>query len=223
MNWDEFLNNHHKIDVRSKDVIKHYVDKSLAAYDKKDYGFFLENMPYNLHWRAFPDIKNCCFLDIETTGLDKYNDSITLIGVYDGSQSKIFVNGQNMDQFESEISKYDMIVSFNGRCFDVPFIQAKFPSVDLNKFHCDLRFAMRAIGYAGGLKRIEKEVGLVRDDDLQDIDGWEAVRLWYKYKRGDDSALELLKKYNQADIENLKVLMEFTFDKLRDQEFLSLL
>jgi hypothetical protein len=73
----------------------------------------------------------------------------------------------------------------------------------------------------GGLKRIEKEVGIQRDDDLQDVDGYEAVRLWYKYKRGDENALKLLTKYNIADVENLKTLMDFAFQKLKHKHFFS--
>ena len=62
-----------------------------------------------------------------------------------------------------------------------------------------------------------------RDDDLQDIDGFEAVRLWRKYQRGDEQALKLLMKYNQADIENLKTLMDFAFDKLKNKHFYSVI
>ncbi len=174
----------------------------------------------NLHWRAYPELKNnCCFLDIETTGLDKHNDDITMIGLYDGKESKVFINGKNLKDFQKEIVKYPMIVTFNGRCFDVPFIQNKFPKLNLNKFHIDLRFAMANIGYTGGLKRIEREVGIQRDSDLKEVDGFEAVRLWYKYKRGDKEALDTLVRYNIADIENLKTLMELTYTKLKEKSF----
>ena len=221
LTWNDFLANCHKLPLgESKiEMMNHYVMKSINAHKKKDYKFFANSIPNNLHWRAYNEFKNkCCFLDIETTGLDKHNDDITVIGLYDGKESKIFVNGKNMNEFAKEMDKYQMIVSFNGRCFDVPFIQSKFPKLDMNKFHIDLRFVMKAIGYSGGLKKIEKEVGITRDDDLQDIDGFEAVRLWYKYKRGDANALGLLIKYNIADIENLKTLMEFTFDKIKEKE-----
>jgi len=163
--------------------------------------------------------EKCCFLDIETTGLNRYKRDITVIGLYDGDKSKFFVNGKNLEDFREEIKKYKMIVSFNGKMFDIPFIQAKFPDIDFNKFHIDLRFAMKKLGYTGGLKRIEKEIGISREEDVTGIDGFEAVRLWYKYKKGDNNALDLLLKYNKEDIENLKYLMDFTFDKLRKKYF----
>ena len=82
---------------------------------------------------------------------------------------------------------------------------------------------MKELGYAGGLKKIEKEIGICRDDDLDGVDGFEAVRLWYKYKKGDQAALDKLVKYNIADVENLKVMMEFAFEKLKEKNFHSVI
>lgn len=114
-----------------------------------------------------------------------------------------------------------MIITFNGRCFDLPFIKHKFPSVDLDKIHIDLRFLMRDLGFSGGLKNIEREIGISRDEEIGDISGSEAVRLWKKYERGDTKALDILLKYNIADIENLKVMMDFAFSKIKDKNFTS--
>jgi len=217
LSWKEFLDCHEKINIgdSKKKKICNFLKASIQACNNNDYYFLCESIPSNMHWRAYPDLKKkCCFLDIETTGLSNHHDEITVIGLYDG---------KNMDEFAKEIEKYDMIVTFNGKCFDVPFIKSKFPSVDLDKFHVDLRYAMREIGYSGGLKRIEKEIGINRSDDISEVDGYEAVRLWYKYKNGDESALDLLIKYNIADIENLKVMMEFAFEKLKEKNFLSVI
>jgi hypothetical protein len=65
---------------------------------------------------------------------------------------------------------------------------------------------------SGGLKNIEKKLGLKRAEEIEDIDGFEAVRLWKRYKKGDLEALELLKKYNEEDIINLKFLIEWYLD-----------
>ena len=216
--WTNFLENHASVSLSStkKEQITSYIHQSLQAYDNQEHSFFFDNMPPKQQWRLYGHFK-CCFLDIETTGLSKYNDDLTVIGLYNGRESKIFINGKNLDQFAEEIKKYDLIVTFNGKCFDVPFLKAKFPRLDLDKPHLDLRYLMKDIGYVGGLKRIEREVGICRDDDLQDISGFDAVRLWYKYKKGDEEALKLLVKYNIADIENLKTLMEFAYDKLKQK------
>ncbi|MEA3430746.1 MAG: ribonuclease H-like domain-containing protein [Nanoarchaeota archaeon] len=217
LDWDGFLNSSNtELNNSKRQIITEHVLKSMQALENQDFDFFLENIPSNQHWRLYPELKdNCCFLDIETTGLSKRRDDVTVIGLYNGNESKIYVKGQNLDEFQNEIKKYKMIITYNGKCFDVPFLKAKFPEVDFNKFHIDLRFVMREIGYSGGLKYIEKAVGIKRNDELQDIDGFEAVRLWYKHLRGDEEALRLLIEYNKADIENLKFLMDFTFDKLK--------
>lgn len=220
--WEDFLENHHKVQIKDakKHRLVHEVQRSLDAFNKKDFSYFVNNLKE--HWRAYPELKNkCCFLDIETTGLSRYHDDVTLIGLYDGNESRIFINGVDLEEFNNEIKKYDMIVTYNGKCFDVPFIKAKFPDIDFNKLHVDLRFDMRKIGYNGGLKAIERMVGINRDSEVQDIGGFEAVRLWYRYLKGDKGALDLLIKYNKADIENLKTLMDFTYQKLKEEEFLS--
>ncbi|MFC1801475.1 ribonuclease H-like domain-containing protein [Nanoarchaeota archaeon] len=226
LNWEEFLENYHKLPLATskKQRINFYLQQSIKAYQEKNHKFFINEIPGREHWRVYPEFKDqCCFLDIETTGLSKHYHDITVIGLYNGEESKIFVNGKNMHKFEDEIKKYSLIITFNGKCFDLPFIQAKFPQLDLNKFHIDLRFVLKELGFSGGLKRIEKELDINRDDDLQDVDGFEAVRLWRKYQRGDEQALQLLMKYNQADIENLKTLMDFAFDKLKNKNFFSVI
>jgi uncharacterized protein len=218
LNWEEFLtkNQNHNLN--------NHIEQSLNAYRNKDYKYFIDNIPGKDHWRTYPDFKEqCCFLDIETTGLDKHRDDITLIGLYNGTESKIFTQGENIKDFALELDKYPLVVTFNGRCFDIPFIRRKYPEVNLNKFHIDLRFAMKNLGYSGGLKKIEKQLGINRGEELDGVDGFEAVRLWYSYKKGNDDSLTLLKKYLKADIENLKTIMDFAFDKLKEKEFLSVI
>jgi uncharacterized protein len=222
LSWSALHEKHQLLSVSriKKQRILSNLNQSMRAYDDHDLLYFANRLPLNHHWRAYPELKdNCCFLDIETTGLSRTYNDITLIGLYDGKKSRFFVNGKNLNEFPEAVKDYPMIVTFNGRCFDIPFIQAKFPKLSFDKFHVDLRFAMRDLGYRGGLKRIEREIGLSRDDDIAEVDGFEAVRLWHRYKQGDKNALELLIRYNQADIENLKTMMEFAFENLKKRSF----
>jgi uncharacterized protein YprB with RNaseH-like and TPR domain len=62
-------------------------------------------------------------LDIETTGLDRQYNSITTIALYDGHEIKTYVHGQNLDDFIEDIQQYKVIVSYNGKSFDIPFIE----------------------------------------------------------------------------------------------------
>lgn len=215
--WQSFLSRGKSCSFSEpkKEKIGSFVRESQERLSCEDHGFFYSHLPLREHWRAYKDFSKVCFLDIETTGLRRYRDEVTVIGVYDGKESKIFVNGKNMHLFSEEMGKYSTIVSFNGRCFDVPFLKEKFAEVNFDKLHIDLRFVMRALGFSGGLKKIEKELGIVREGEIEEVDGFEAVRLWHRYLRGDERALKTLIAYNKADIENLKVLMDFAYSKMR--------
>ena len=218
LNWDEFLEKAHGLNLPSSKIfkIKQHLTKSLLALEDKNHQFF--SLPSKEEWRLYQEFKgDCCFLDIETTGLSRHYHYITTIGLFDGNNSRVFVKDQDLHEFSQEIAKYKMIITFNGKCFDLPFLRATFPEIDFHHIHLDLRYLMRDLGYSGGLKRIEKEVGVNRCDELAEVDGFEAVRLWRRYQKGDLSALELLKKYNEADVVNLKTLMDFSYKKLKEK------
>ncbi|MCB9362731.1 ribonuclease H-like domain-containing protein [Candidatus Woesearchaeota archaeon] len=214
--WDDFLQRYDELPLteRKKEQMRVCLLESQKHLLDKNHRFFSSMLPLNAHWRAFKEFEHSvCYLDIETTGLDKRRDEITVLGLYDGEQSRIYVQGKDLDDFAKDIQKYSIIVTFNGRCFDVPFIQSKYPELQLNHLHIDLRFVMKNLGYTGGLKRIERELAISRSDEIEGVDGFEAVRLWYKYRRGDESALRKLIAYNEADIVNLKTMMEFAYDR----------
>jgi len=217
--WDDFLCN--GCDVKNNELINKYILLSKERYEKKDHEFFSGKLMSKYHWRAYDDFKdNVCFLDIETTGLSKHYNDITTIGMFNGKESKVFINGQNLDEFKDEIKKYSYIVTFNGALFDLPFIKAKFPDAEFNHFHADLRFMLKRLGYTGGLKKIEKTLGIERESDLSELTGRDAVKLWHRYKRHNDKkALDKLVRYNIEDIENLKILMEMSYKKLKQKEF----
>ena len=103
--------------------------------------------------------------------------------------------------------------------FDIPFIRQKFPDVVMDQYHADLRFMMAELGFRGGLKSIEIQRGIRRDGELDGVDGFEAVRLWHKYQRGDNDALITLKSYLTADIQNLSPLMESASIEMKKKHF----
>jgi uncharacterized protein len=217
--WDDFLAS--KNNLPNRDLIEKHIEISKEQYKKNNHEFFSKKLLSKYHWRAYDDFrKNSCFLDIETTGLSKTQSDITLIGIYDGKESKVFINGKNMEKFPEEIKKYSYIVTFNGALFDIPFIKEKFPDIEFNQFHADLRFVLRQLGYSGGLKNIEKEFNIEREDDLKGMTGLDAVKLWHYYKRyNDKKALDKLVRYNIEDIENLKILMDYSYEKLKEKSF----
>lgn len=222
--WDDYLDGGRPADAiggRRERVTEH-IRRSVRCLKEGEYGFLRDKLPSCAHWRAYREMakeKKCCFLDIETTGLSQQMHDITMIGVYDGSGSRVFVRDKNLGDFEREIKKYDLLVTFNGKCFDVPFIQSEFSDIEFDKFHVDLRYEMKKLGYTGGLKRIENALGISRPEGVEGMDGREAVLLWKRYRSGERKALEKLVDYNRQDTENLKAVMEFAYRKLRERNF----
>lgn len=215
--WEEFLEMKDKISMPSARKVKicEEIRKSSERLAERDYCFFSQCLPSAEHWRAYPIFcDSIAFVDIETTGLSQSRDKITIIGVYDGKEPKTYIRGINLDDAIEELSRYGLLVSFNGARFDLPFIKSEYPEFEFNQLHIDLMYPLRRIGYSGGLKNIEKQLGISRSDETEGISGFDAVRLWKQYERGDPKALDILIKYNNEDIVNLKVILELTYPKM---------
>jgi uncharacterized protein YprB with RNaseH-like and TPR domain len=105
-------------------------------------------------------------------------------------------------------------VTYFGTQFDVPFLQAKFPEVTWDMPHFDLCFAGRRVGLTGGMKGVERTLGITRRPDLVEVDGLEAVRLWRAHERGDAGALDRLLAYNDADTRNLEPMAREIYCRL---------
>jgi uncharacterized protein len=198
------------------------LDSSCDNLEKKNVRYFGKRLPPQEIWRLFPDFRDSiAFLDIETTGLSPEHAVITTIAVYDGNTISTYVHGKNLSDFPDEVAKFKLFVSFNGIAFDIPFINSYF-GTSLSQTHIDLRYILKSLGYAGGLKKIERDLGMSRDE-LDGVDGLFAVRLWYEYSnKEDEKALETLLAYNIADTVNLEHLMVFSYNrKLMNTPFYS--
>jgi len=194
----------------SRSLVSH-IDESFQRLEGNDPTYFLDLLPSNQSWRIFPDFRrSIAYLDIETTGLG-YSDSITTIALYDGQSVHCYVRGQNLEDFRRDIGNYSLLVTYNGKCFDVPFIE-KGLHLRLDQAHIDLRYVLSNLGYTGGLKACEKRLGLDRQE-LEDVDGFMAVLLWREYQRsGNPKALETLLAYNIQDVVNLETLLVLAYN-----------
>ncbi len=153
------------------------------------------------------------YLDIETTGLSPNYSQITVIGIYitDGNTDRFLqlvgddITGEAL--LESLVG-VNTIYTYNGSRFDLPFIYARH-RVDLANLyiHCDLMFHCWRNNLYGGLKSVECQLGINRQ--LKEVNGYEAVRLWWRYINDyDEDALKLLLEYNNEDVVNLKALRD---------------
>lgn len=186
----------------------------------KDPGYFSERLPAGQHWRLFPEFRDStAYLDIETTGMDPGGHAITTIALYDGRSIFYYIAGKNLEDFKSDIGRYDLLVTYNGKCFDIPFIERSL-GIRLPQAHIDLRYVLASLGYTGGLKRCEAMLGLSRED-LAGVDGFFAVLLWNQYRRHNDiNALQTLLAYNIRDAVNLETLLVMAFNlKIKDTPF----
>ncbi len=170
-----------------------------------------EQIPVKEHWKLTEHGKTA-FVDIETTGLSRWTNQITVIGIYDGSERHIFIKDKNLHEAKEKLKEFDIIVTFNGKQFDLPFIEEHF-NESYDCIHLDLRYMLKEFGLKGGLKAIEKQLGILRDDEVANMTGYEAVKLWKRYEQGDQKALGLLVKYNCEDIVNLKYLLNWYIEK----------
>jgi uncharacterized protein YprB with RNaseH-like and TPR domain len=219
--WDQF-NQSPEIPLSKKKVasILPVLEESSKQLDLGNPHYFIQHLPVNQYWRLFPHFRGAiAYVDIETTGLENWCNEITTIALYDGQTVYTYVNGQNLNDFMRDIKRYKIIVTYNGRCFDVPFIKQYF-GIQLNHVHIDLRYVLKSLGLSGGLKGCERQLGIDRGD-LSDIDGYYAVILWQKYKRtGNENTLKMLLDYNSADARNLETLLVIAYNmKLKDTPF----
>ncbi len=212
--WDDFNLKSAQINCLPKsklEKIKSELDISKAALEKRDLAYFKRALPPKEHWRLAA-LGKIAYVDIETTGISRGSDGITIIGIYDGITPHIYIKGQNLEEAHAKLLEFDTVVTFNGKQFDLPFIESHF-STAYDFVHLDLRYMLKELGLQGGLKSIEQQLGIERDATVQGVDGFEAVNLWYQYKRGNLAALQKLLVYNREDIVNLKALLDYYLSK----------
>ncbi|WHZ22265.1 MAG: hypothetical protein OJF47_001377 [Nitrospira sp.] len=196
-------------------------DADLAAaqehLDRRNARYFADCLHARDHWRLFRTFgERALYLDIETTGLSAQEGQVTLVGLYRNGHMRTLIRGDSLtrDVLQEELDRADMLITFFGSVFDIPYLQTSFRGLQVSLPHFDLCFAARRIGLQGGLKQIERELDIARDSDLHHLDGMEAVRLWQQYQTGDEAALDTLIRYNAADTGNLEPLAEWVYDRL---------
>ncbi|MBU1139963.1 MAG: ribonuclease H-like domain-containing protein [Proteobacteria bacterium] len=184
---------------------------SIEELDKGP-SFFSNRLPANEQWRIFSHFRErTAYLDIETTGLGPQAE-ITTIALYDGREIRCYINGYNLDDFARDIWDYEILVTYNGKSFDIPAIERWF-HIKITQAHIDLRFILAKLGFKGGLKGCEKQLGITRGA-LDGVDGSFAVLLWHDYiNNNNEKALETLLSYNIEDTVNLERLLVEVYNR----------
>jgi hypothetical protein len=221
LTWNHFL------DVKNTSFInqqrKRFFDETLFfAYNELNEGnaeYFAATLKRYEHWRLFDVFKgDAICLDIETNGLSPNSGGyVTLVGMYNGRDYKCFIRGENLtaDALNEELSKYKYVITFFGSVFDIPFLKSCFSGLRFDIPHFDLCFGARRLGLKGGLKRLEPYFGIQRQDEVKDMDGYDAVLLWQEAERGCSRALDLLMLYNKEDTVNLFGIADTIYRRLK--------
>lgn len=166
--------------------------------------------------------KTALCLDIEVS---RANGPISVLGLYQPKEGSIecqqFVKGKdlNRENLAQAFAGCTMLITFNGRKFDVPRIKREFLGVIPNVPIIDLYLFARRLGLKANLKVLENTFGIDRIDPRTKRRGI-AVKLWKRYVTyGDEKALALLLEYNKQDTVNLyplaEELMQIVSDKIK--------
>ncbi|MHB9287492.1 ribonuclease H-like domain-containing protein [Halobacteriales archaeon Cl-PHB] len=206
--WDDFTTDVQGIGETRADRIEAFCEAGREALADEDVRFFDQAFPGGERWRmarTFAD--RLCAFDIETTGLEPERSVVTTVSFHQGGDTWTLVRGDDLTaaNLRAAIEDAGLLVSFNGKRFDVPFLESKF-DVDLDEPHLDLMYTTRQLGLSGGLSAVESAMGIERE--LPDVGGREAVRLWHAHEAGEDGALDRLIRYNQEDTENLITVLD---------------
>jgi uncharacterized protein YprB with RNaseH-like and TPR domain len=153
------------------------------------------------------------FLDIETTGLSPAWCEITVVGIHifdRGDTGFVQLVGEEVtaNNLLTALEGTQVMYTYNGSRFDLPFIQSRL-GINLAELftHCDLMYHCWRNDLHGGLKGVERQLGIPRR--LREMNGYQAVRLWWRYVNDyDQDALDTLLEYNKEDVINLRTLKE---------------
>lgn len=223
LTWGDFINSP-RIDFLNplkKNLYDSRLSEALIELANANAEYFAASVKKREHWRLFERFRgDAVCLDIETNGLMPGSGGyVTMVGMFDGFDYKCFLKDENLSPgiLKKELSGYKYLITFYGAGFDIPFLMRSMPGLKFNIPHFDICFGARKIGFRGGLKKLETELGIFRDDSVRNMDGYDAVKLWEQSQRGSREALDLLRTYNREDTVNLCKIADIVYHRMRAQ------
>jgi uncharacterized protein YprB with RNaseH-like and TPR domain len=204
--WEEF--DPDLVGPTTAERIEAFLAEATDRLAREDADYFDARLPSGECWRLYGNFRSdAVFFDIETTGLDHDSDRVTTVSLHRGGGTTTLVRGDDLTAgaLRDRLADAPLLVTFNGKRFDVPFLETSF-GLDLDRPHLDLMYACRSLDLTGGLKAVERDLGIERD--RPDLSGRDAVRLWHEYEAGDRGALDTLVAYNRDDAVNLRALAD---------------
>ena len=150
----------------------------------------------------------CAYIDVETTGLNRYQYELTVVGIcLERGRTRevvqLYEDALSRKSVLDAVKGADVLYTFNGERFDLPFIEHHLGlNLARRLKHQDLMYHCWNWSLRGGQKAVERQLGIGRK--TAELDGADAVDLWFDYKEnGSKRALRKLLKYNAEDVTNL--------------------
>ena len=170
--------------------------------------------------------QNLAVFDIETTGLNPTSSRLILSGIISVNSSGAVYTQLLAEDLSDEkhvieetcsvLSKADIIITYNGRHFDIPFLKKRASAYGISvpdKYNLDLYTLVRDYSALGNMlsglkqKNIEEFLGIsaFRSDT---ISGYESVKLFERYLNTGSFALrDKILLHNADDIRQLYRLL----------------
>lgn len=217
-NWDEFLKRTEIKGISKKQLTKykHEIRIIKKAVENKDHEKLAELIPKKHHWQLYKKfMEEAIYLDLE-----KDRKGITIISISDGENTKTLLRGKNLckETIKEAFKRGKILISYNGSSYDLPTIKKEY-GIEWKGPHIDLKPLAEKLGMKGGLKSIEKKLGITRKyETITTIRKGEPALLYRMWKGSkDDYYGELLLEYNQADTENLEIITKKIIKKLEEE------
>ena len=195
-----------------------------------------KQLDFSLNMRFFPT--DSIFLDIETTGFSPSKNRCYLIGTAYRTDSELLFEqffAENaaqepaiLEAFSQSASHFQTIIFFNGKSFDLPFLEkrAKKYSNDFNYhnlYYVDLFSIASSLKHIFQLenykqKTLETYLGIHREDRYS---GGELTAVYHSYeKQPDAESLKLLLQHNRDDVLGMVQLLDLlSYDSLFQGNF----
>ena len=202
-----------------KSLIDDYILEAQDEWNDGNLLYFKYLLGPGSIWRLWGRLSaDALCLDIETDGKRPGEGLLTVAGFYSHGEYRPYICGRNLTEeaVHREFADARLLVTFSGATFDLPYLKTVYPDLDLDIPHLDLCPAGHKVGLKGGLKKVEKLMGIQRADELEGVSGYEAVLLWRAHLNGAPGALETLVSYNREDTMNLQLLADRFYGMLRD-------
>jgi len=183
-----------------------------------DVRWICKALPKREIWRilAMRD-KRIAALDIECARRGNTWTPVVVSVCLKGKECVTLIRGENLywDKLSRLLDETDILLTYNGSSYDLPVLARHGFRVD-RCVHLDLARFSRMLGLTGGLKCLEKRIGITRPRELEYSTESQASYLWDLWeKKGNKRAIDLLVEYNRQDAESLIPLADIMYRMLR--------